>query len=90
MPHNEPPEAGSVAHWLRVATSDLFIARMQPSEDLLVELLCFHAQQAAEKGIKAILTYHGIQVPRTHSIEKLLIEAAKAVDIPDQARAPYG
>jgi HEPN domain-containing protein len=36
------------------------------------ELLCFHAQQAAEKAIKAVLIVRGIEPPRTHSITALL------------------
>jgi HEPN domain-containing protein len=33
---------------------------------------CFHAQQAAEKYLKALLARHGLEVPRTHVIEQLL------------------
>jgi HEPN domain-containing protein len=36
------------------------------------ELLCFHAQQAAEKAIKAVLIARGIEPPRTHSITALV------------------
>jgi HEPN domain-containing protein len=36
------------------------------------ELLCFHAQQAAEKAIKAVLIAHGIEPPRTHNITALI------------------
>ncbi len=35
----------------------------------------FHAQQAAEKYLKALLTRHGIEFPRTHNIEALLLLA---------------
>ena len=47
MPHNELPEAGSVASWLRTADGDIYVARMSPSENMLIEILCYHAQQAA-------------------------------------------
>ena len=33
---------------------------------------CFHAQQAAEKYLKALLTCHQIEFPKTHAIEQLL------------------
>ena len=33
---------------------------------------CFHAQQAAEKYLKALLTWHQIEFPKTHAIEQLL------------------
>ena len=82
MQHEKLPEVGSVTNWLRIADGDLYVARMQPSEHMLVEIICYHAQQAAEKSVKAVLTYYNLPVPRTHSIEKLLVEAAKAIDIP--------
>jgi HEPN domain-containing protein len=34
--------------------------------------VCFHAQQAAEKYLKALLTWHQIEFPKTHAIEQLL------------------
>ena len=46
-----PPEAGSPRDWLRLAKADLAIARLELPPDGLLELLCFHAQQAAEKSI---------------------------------------
>lgn len=33
---------------------------------------CFHAQQAAEKYLKALLTWQQIEFPKTHAIEQLL------------------
>lgn len=33
---------------------------------------CFHAQQAAEKYLKATLTWHQIEFPKTHSIRQVL------------------
>ena len=33
---------------------------------------CFHAQQAAEKYLKAFLVYHSIDFPRTHDLDFLL------------------
>ena len=32
---------------------------------------CFHCQQAAEKYLKCLLTYLGIQAPRTHDLTAL-------------------
>lgn len=39
---------------------------------VLPEDACFHAQQCAEKSLKALLLRSEIQYPRTHSIEVLL------------------
>jgi HEPN domain-containing protein len=66
------PESGSPAHWLRHAHSDLALARAQDQPGVLLEALCFHAQQAAEKALKAVLLRRGIAFPRTHDIEVLL------------------
>ena len=41
--------------------------------DGLYELLCFHAQQAAEKSLKALLVLHRIQFPYTHNV-KILVD----------------
>ncbi len=69
-----PPEThapGSAADWLRHAYSDLALARTTPLPPILFEDLCFHAQQAAEKAIKAILVAYNIPVPRTHNLRTL-------------------
>lgn len=55
-PPNDPRE------WLTRARSDLALARAHP-EGVLLEDLCFHAQQAAEKTIKAALVQHEIEFP---------------------------
>jgi HEPN domain-containing protein len=68
MPH----DAGSPAAWLRFARADMGLARQRGAPDALLEALCFHAQQCAEKSLKAVLVHHGITVPRTHSIERLI------------------
>ena len=48
-----PPDSispGSSADWLRYAKADLALAQVPLPAGGLYELLCFHAQQAAEKG----------------------------------------
>lgn len=39
--------------------------------------ICFHAQQAVEKFLKAFLIFHNIDFPRTHDLEFLLFECQK-------------
>jgi HEPN domain-containing protein len=47
------------------------------------EDLCFHAQQAAEKAIKAVLLRHGIRFPYVHDIRELiLLLKRKAINVP--------
>ena len=36
-----------------------------------LEIICFHCQQAAEKALKAFVTYHGTNVPKTHDLTNL-------------------
>jgi HEPN domain-containing protein len=67
-----PPEAGSSSDWLRIARSDLALARVPAQGEILRETLCFHAQQAVEKSLKAVLVDGGVAFPRTHSIERLI------------------
>lgn len=67
----DTPEA-----WLVYAHSDLTLAAATVP-GVMLENLCFHAQQAAEKSLKAVLIDRQIAFPRTHSI-KLLIELLPA------------
>jgi len=65
-------DPGSPTSWLRFARSDLAVARQKPGAEVLPETLCFHAQQATEKTIKAVLVHVGVPVPKTHNIERLV------------------
>ncbi len=64
---------------LRKAESDLASARLCLSAGEAFDTVCFHAQQAAEKCIKAYLTAHEIDFPFIHNLEKL-IELCARVD----------
>jgi len=63
----ELPESGSARDWLRHANSDLHLSRSRPPQ-VLREALAFHAQQASEKAIKAVLVHLNIEFPKTHSL----------------------
>lgn len=70
-----PPDKagpGSAADWLRRARSDLALASLPLPAGVLYNDLCFHAQQAVEKCIKAVLVSYGISQPRTHDIAHLI------------------
>jgi HEPN domain-containing protein len=64
---------GSPEQWLESAVSDLRLARLA-SKDRGVrrEQICFHAQQAAEKALKATLLFQRMEFPFTHDLEELL------------------
>ncbi len=65
-------DADSAARWLEHAKSDLALASIDPPPGVLYELLCFHAQQAAEKAMKAVLIHFGIDFPYTHNLQRLI------------------
>lgn len=75
---------GSAEDWLLYAKSDLELARIEKPEGVLLENLCFHAQQAAEKTLKAVLIFLEIDFPRTHNIRTLLDLLSEAVDVPQE------
>ena len=57
--------------WIRLAKDDLDTAQL--GTDLVSpEILCFHAQQAVEKALKAVLVDRSTDFPYTHDIEELL------------------
>jgi len=62
------------SEWLRRARSNLARARADRDvADVLYEDLCFDAQQAAEKAIKAVLVLvqRNVSFPRAHDISAL-------------------
>ena len=71
-------QSGSPREWLAYAKSDLVMAQTK-TEGVLPEMGCFHAQQAAEKCIKAVLISLGIDFPYTHDIAHLatLVDQSK-------------
>jgi HEPN domain-containing protein len=64
--------ADLVQGWLRKAESDLTNAGMCLDAGQALDTACFHAQQAAEKYLKAYLTAHEIDFPFIHNLEKLV------------------
>jgi HEPN domain-containing protein len=69
---------------VRRARSNLARASQgQFSPDVLLEDVCFDAQQAVEKALKALLVSRGVRVPRTHAIGELItVLAAMGFDVP--------
>ncbi len=71
-----PPEEvrkDLVRQWLEKAKVDINASEaLLAADPPLLYPACFHAQQAAEKYLKALLTWHQIEFPKTHDIEQLL------------------
>lgn len=59
---------GSAEDWLRRARGDLAIAKISLPEGASYEDLCFRAQQAAEKALKAVYVGKGWTFRYTHDL----------------------
>ena len=80
FPPDDPRE------WLNRARSNLFRAGSRIPE-VYLEDLCFDAQQAAEKAIKALLVKKGVAFPYVHDIAHLLtLVEQTGVQIPDPVK----
>ena len=74
--------------WLRHAQSNLALAKGgRAMPEVFFEHLCFEAQQAAEKAIKAVFVGRRMRLPKTHDLLELLTLLERAgVQIPDAIR----
>ena len=70
------PLPGSAEDWLTRAEGDLVLARAPLPEGAFYEDLCFHAQQAAEKSLKAVYQHFGKRFRYTHELNELRPAAA--------------
>lgn len=63
---------GETAAWLRKAASDIRAAELELTvEPPLSGDVVFHAQQTAEKALKAFLVWHRQTFRKTHSLEEI-------------------
>ena len=59
--------------WLRFANDDLAAARLLLTDvEVPARMACFHAQQAAEKALKASLVHAAVQFRKTHDLVVLV------------------
>ena len=74
--------------WLKRARSNLARARLLAGQpEVAYEDLCFDAQQAAEKALKAVLVHRGLAFPKTHALADLLTLVARTgLEVPEQVR----
>ncbi|MDO8585931.1 MAG: HEPN domain-containing protein [Armatimonadota bacterium] len=86
----ERPAFGSPQQWMQYARADLAMARGPLPEYGMYETLCYHAQQAVEKSLKAILVAAGVDFPYTHNLQKLLdllpADIPRSPEVDDSAR----
>jgi len=73
MKSPEEVKSEFVREWLSKANADLLASRhLLKEESKLAFVSAFHAQQAVEKALKALLVWHQIEFPKTHDIRRLL------------------
>ncbi|OFX14500.1 MAG: hypothetical protein A2Z18_05650 [Armatimonadetes bacterium RBG_16_58_9] len=60
-----------VRGWLRKAGSDLLALDATFAAEAY-DAACFHAQQSAEKFLKAFLVHNGVEFPYTHNLSRLV------------------
>ena len=85
MPHDHFAP-GCPASWLQYARSDLALAAIEPPPGVLLDALCHHAQQAAEKALKAVLVARTVSFPPTHNLKVLLERLPNDLAAPDQVK----
>jgi len=67
-----------ISSWMEKADRDLEVAKRELKlSDPLTDIICFHAQQSAEKYMKAYLIWLDIEFQKTHDIEDLVVVASK-------------
>ncbi len=73
--------------WLEMARGDLDFASDYPAPKGHYLRLCFFAQQAAEKAIKAVLIKEGVEFPFIHNLERPLKLVPPRVTVPPEVQA---
>jgi HEPN domain-containing protein len=80
--HSDP----EIEAYIRKAERDLATAhRMAEEGEDYADIICFHAEQCAEKSLKALLLAFGQAPPRTHDL--VLVHRTIASVEPDMAEA---
>ena len=70
------------SEWIELAEEDHAIAILIQREQLaMLTGICFHAQQCAEKYLKAWLQENNIPVPRIHNLEELTHNLEELLDL---------
>ena len=63
----------TIQRWLIKAENDLLMARAALSlENPVTDAACFHAQQCAEKCLKAYLVYKNQHIVKTHDLARIV------------------
>ena len=67
-----------IREWLRKADDDIIIAgRAIDFPPVILDIACFHCQQAVEKYLKAFLLYQRQRIKKTHFVSYLQVKCAE-------------
>ena len=77
--------ASNPAEWLRIEDTDLVAARRLLESDPLPAAAAYHAQQVAEKAMKAVLVARRAPVPKIHDQLALARLAPEVGGLPSDA-----
>ena len=72
--------------WINRAKSNLELAHAKNSPSIYYEDLCNQSQQSAEKALKGLLIYYGVEPEFTHNIDVLINELKKFTEIPEKIK----
>ena len=77
----QPSALAEAREWLLRADEDLQVTeRLLQTAPPILASAAYHAQQAAEKALKAFLAAHNVAPPLTHNLEELLASCV-AIDV---------
>jgi HEPN domain-containing protein len=83
-----PVDPSDPQAWLQRAYSNLRLAKKSRDGNVMLEDLCFNAQQTAEKALKAVCLFRRLDFPKTHSLIRLMdILEAQGTTIPDHVKS---
>lgn len=82
-----PPKVvhGDSRDWLARAKASLALAKGRQLDGVLLEDLCYQAQQSAEKALKALYVHRGVAFPFVHNLDHLLLGLeSMGIEIPEE------
>ena len=73
------------AEWIKKAEADFIsmMREMNATKELNYDLVCFLAQQSAEKYLKALLCENSVPFPKTHDLNELSALLPKRFEFPE-------
>ena len=77
----------AASEFLQKADEDLYLVDLVIDDEKVAPwIVGFHCQQAAEKGLKAVLVQSGIHFPKIHDLYRLVqLLQQTGIDLPDWA-----